>query len=98
MIKIGKPEWRLKNKRCPCAGGCEGSLLFITCPKCGNTVLVCDEVGTVFPNPHNLDEGPYRSWLEMDVCFKCNDVLLSKFVNSSAEDIQKIGFRVGEYD
>src|SRR6476619_4493935 len=71
MVEIHQPEWRVKGRRCPCACGGEGALVFISCPSCGQISLICDEVGTVFPNPRDLDKGPLLSGLidlSDDIC------------------------------
>jgi hypothetical protein len=98
-MNIVQPEWHLKGKTCPCICGGEGSLLFLSCPACGAVMLACNEVGTVFSNPQDLDDGPYLSRLpsDADTCPRCGSTPLSKCVNADSSQIQAAGFKVGEY-
>jgi hypothetical protein len=60
--------------------------------------MVCDEVGTVFPNPRNLLEHPGLSWVEDDhLCPHCQMTPLASFEYATSEQIQAIGFAAGEY-
>jgi hypothetical protein len=99
-MKGEDPSWKLKQQRCPCFCGGEGFLVFITCPACGHIAVVCDEVGTVFPNPRDLNEQPCGSWLDWsgDKCPKCREALLSDFRYATGEKIQSLGFTAGDYD
>jgi hypothetical protein len=62
-------------------------------------VLVCDEVGTVFPNPRDLTQATYGA---LDIpsyfCPNCGKISISEFKNSTGQEIQKLGFTVGEYE
>jgi hypothetical protein len=92
------------DRRCICACRGEGFLSFITCPSCRFTTVVCDEIGTVFLNPLDLDEGqedgPFLSWLDLDDhrCPKCGNALIKDFVFSDKEIILALGFSENQID
>lgn len=96
-MNIDDPAWRLKSPRCECCSG-EGWLCFATCPNCGHVVLVCDEVGTVFPDPRDLENATYGG-LEHPgcVCSKCGTIRVANFRDSTAEEIQALGYAPDEY-
>ncbi len=96
-MQIVPSEWRLSGQRCPCFCGGEGFLVFITCPSCASVVLVCDEVGTVFTNPKNLQEKSWLSWLELDRCPRCTLALLSTFEYATSDQIRACGFTNSEF-
>ena len=56
-----KPVWSLKTPRCSCCNE-QGALCFSTCPNCKYVVLVCDEVGSVYPNPKDLSGTARKLW------------------------------------
>lgn len=93
-----RPKWNLKKPRCECCSG-QGALCFSTCPKCGYIVLVCDEVGTVYPNPHDLETATYGG-IEDDncTCPGCRQVKVSEFRDATADEIQAFGFTSEEYE
>lgn len=99
MAGIGKPQWRL-GKRCPCYCGGEGFLVFSTCPSCGQVVLLCDEVGTVFPNPHDLNEGPLSTNYEAEYkyCPRCNQEPIAHFRPSTPDEIRTVGFANEDFE
>jgi hypothetical protein len=89
-----KLKYHLRNQRCPCLCGGEGFLVFISCPACGHVALLCDEVATVYPQPHDLNQKTC-GWLHDDACPKCpvfGKVELAQFRYSTIEDIRQIGF------
>jgi hypothetical protein len=53
-MEVIPPEFELSGRRCPCCDG-QGALIFERCKKCDLLTLVCDEVGTIFANPRDLD-------------------------------------------
>jgi len=95
-MKIAEPKWKL-NKICPvCEQG--DALTFLACPKCGMVVLACEEEGTLFPDPTNLEKT--ASW-SCDVwqtthtrCPHCNEINDYRF--PKGEEIQAIGFKPEE--
>ena len=85
--------------RCPCYCGAEGLLVFMSCPSCGNVVLVCDEVGTVFPNPRDVKSGVALSNLEpSDLCPRCQQLPVAEYQKAAPDQIQALGFGPGEYE
>lgn len=95
-MNIVQPYWELKGQRCPCFCGGEGFLVFTFCPNCGHVALICDEVGTVFSDAHNLSAGPQLS--PQDKCSKCGVLSFFEFDDANSTQIQNAGFKVGEYD
>jgi hypothetical protein len=96
-MDITRPTWRMRL-RCPCYCGGEGFLQFITCPSCGWTTVVCDEVGEVFRDPHKLDKDFVGTWWsETDVCPHCSNALLKDFRDATDIEIQALGFTATDY-
>ena len=96
-MEQGKPKFTL-NRVCPvCEQG--SSLLFLTCPNCGNVVIACDEEGTLFPNPKDLAlQADYSCdpWISTATqCPECASVQQFRF--STSEEIQSLGFRSLDY-
>jgi hypothetical protein len=61
-------------------------------------MLVCDEVGTVYPHPDDLAIGPYGDIADASyMCPHCGEAAASDFKNSTGDEVQHFGFRVGEY-
>jgi hypothetical protein len=97
-MEITQPIWHLKTPRCECCSG-QGALCFSTCPRCGAVVLVCDEVGTVFPNPRDLSQAVQCGFDDPSCkCPGCELVALADFRHSTSEEIQRLGFQTGEYE
>ena len=97
-MEIIPPTWCLRNPRCECCDE-QGALCFSTCPNCGYVVLICDEVGTVFPNPKDLEEGIYGAIdASSYVCPSCGKISFAEFINSTSDEIQKLGFTTDEYE
>jgi len=94
-MEIDKPVWRTKQS-CPCCG--QGGLAFSTCPGCGYMVLVCEEVDTVFPAKRDLSCAPIGGVEDAAfVCPGCHQVPVNEFRDSTADEIQQLGFQAGEY-
>ena len=96
-MEISNPIWQLKSPRCNCCSE-QGALCFFTCPNCEYIILVCDEVGTVFPKPKDLTEATYGAIDSPYLCPNCERVKLSDFRNSTGEEIQDLGFTANEYE
>ena len=97
-MEIAAPIWRLKAPRCVCCDG-EGALCFFTCPRCAHLLLICDEVGTVFPDPKELTQAADRAIDDQSyLCPNCGEVAVSDFRHSTSEEIQVSGFLAGEYE
>lgn len=101
-MDLRAPSWKLKKTRCTCICGGEGFLYLITCPSCGHIAAVCDEVGTVYPNPLDLskpeEDCGYISNLTSFPCPKCGKAELRDFRNSTPDEIQAIGLVPGDYE
>jgi hypothetical protein len=62
-------------------------------------VLICDEVGTVFLDPRDLEAAVYGGLDDPTcLCSRCAKSHLSSFRNATAEEIQDAGFAVGAYE
>lgn len=48
----------LLDRRCPCCSE-QGALVCVKCKSCGHQCLICDEVGTIYFNPMNLQSAVY---------------------------------------
>ncbi len=99
-MQIDPPIWSLRRQRCPCPCGGEGRLEFHSCPSCLRVVLVCNEVGTTYPDPASLSfSSPDSSFdLHSHSCPGCHRVPLSSFVPASSEQIRALGFAVSDYE
>lgn len=97
-MQIDNPTWRLKSPRCECCSG-QGWLCFATCRNCGHIALVCDEVGTVFPDPSNLEEATYGGLDDPRcVCSACREIKVADFRDSTADEIQSLGYSPDDYE
>ena len=97
-MKINSPMFSLKTTRCECCSG-QGALCFSTCSNCGHIALVCDEVGTIFFNPKNLEIAVYAGLEDPNcICPKCQKTHISDFKNSTGEEIQSLGFSIDDYE
>ncbi|KAB8142216.1 hypothetical protein F8S13_14585 [Chloroflexia bacterium SDU3-3] len=94
-MRFNPPEWHLRE-RCPCCTG-QGELLFIACPACGGVLLVCDEIGLVYPAASSVGAWTGLSWLEDDRCPSCDKVRLADFPPASSDQILALGIQYGEY-
>jgi hypothetical protein len=96
-MEMDTPKFTL-NRLCPV---CEqaSSLLFLTCPACGKVILACDEDGSVFPDPKNLDQlasYPCDPWVStISLCPHCGTI--QEFRLSSGKEIQTMGFTPRDY-
>jgi hypothetical protein len=60
--------------------------------------LICDEVGTVFLHPRDLEEATYGGLEDQScVCPKCG-YHVKNFVPAAADEIQAAGYSVSEYE
>src|SRR5664279_2274877 len=96
-MEVDKIVWHLRASRCEFCSG-QGALYFASCPGCGAVVLVCDEVGTVFPDPRDLSRA-VQCGLDNPSCRcpGCALVALEAFRNSTSDEIQRLGFHRDEY-
>jgi Zn ribbon nucleic-acid-binding protein len=96
-MNISRPRFMLKGF-CPvCEQG--SSLLFLTCPVCAKVIIACDEEGTLFPNPKDLNQQadyPCDPWIStITKCPQCQTT--QEFRLSSGEEIQECGFTPQDY-
>jgi hypothetical protein len=77
----------------------EGFLAFRACPSCAATVLVCDEVGTVFPDPQAVARGdadlPRHE--PRDACARCGGHRFDEFRPATPDEVQALGFGPDSY-
>ncbi len=97
-MNIVNTNYSLKTPRCSCCDG-NGELCFSTCPNCNYVVLICAEVGTVFPNPKNLTQSIFAAYFEDNesLCPSCCKSTFKDFRNSTSEEIRQLGFSVDDY-
>jgi len=95
MVDIRPPRFELAAQRCPCTCGGQGELVFYACDRCGQIVLICAEIDTVFPDPKNLDIATalYR---EDQRCPSCH-AEIDSFRPARGGEIQALGFAPGQY-
>lgn len=97
FMRIGKPRFTL-NDLCPFCQQ-RSSLLFLTCPTCGKVIIACDEDGTVYPNPPDLDDHASTTcdpWISTTtLCPECRGV--HEFRYSTGEEIQQLGIAKEDY-
>ncbi len=96
-MQFDPPIWRFVAQACPCCG--QGSLAFYACPGCGRALLVCEEVGTVYPDSRNLAQ-PAPRYVDDPQCLcpGCGRVPLARFRPASAAEVVALGFTPGEYE
>jgi hypothetical protein len=94
-MQIDKPVWR-SQQSCPC---CEqGGLAFATCPHCGHTVLICEEVGSVFPARAELSSEPLGDLDDESLtCPSCHRVAVAQFRDTTVTELNQLGFEPGQY-
>jgi hypothetical protein len=93
-MQLHKPSWRSKQT-CPCCE--EGGLAFSTCPDCEYTVLICEEVGTVYPARMPLSSEPIGDLEDGVLCPGCHRVPITRFRDSTTVQIHQLGFQPGQY-
>lgn len=91
------PVWSLKTPRCSCCSE-QGALCFATCPNCSYVLLICDEVGTLHPNPKDLSQGSYGAFdAPSFLCPNGAETQLSDFRDSTSDKVQSLGFTPNDY-
>lgn len=91
-MEIVPPTWTLKQL-CPVCGQ-GSSLALVCCPQCGRLAVVCEEEGTVFPEPRDLSATADFS----SPCRGCSAVEIRSFVDASDDAIRAAGFTASEYE
>jgi hypothetical protein len=88
-MQINPPTWNL-TQPCPCCG--QGGPMLVSCGKCGHLAAECEEVGTFFPDPRRLEPS------EPIACPSCGAAGSDAFVPASADQVQRAGFKSGQYE
>ncbi len=85
--------WVVKDSRCACCSE-QGALVLVVCKGCCRLSIVCDEVGTVYFDPHDLANGVYGGVASGLKCPECNCDYCD-FVPANEVHVQAAGFPVG---
>lgn len=97
FMRIEQPVIALTRVRCECCRG-QGALCFYSCPDCGHVALICDEVGTVFLNPRDLNSAQYGGMDDPScVCPSGDNVRIAEFVPSTYAQVLALGFANEEF-
>lgn len=94
VVKVREPVWTM-TRLCPVCeqGSC---LAFRACPSCGQLVVRCEEEGTVFLEPRNLEGGP-SARSDSAKCPGCGGWPIVEFKPASDVAIRAAGFSSVEY-
>ncbi len=95
-METSLPLWELRNERCRCCNG-QGELAFLTCPRCQVTVLICQEIGTLYEITEKKAGKEIGDTIGSTRCFTCGGPLHSEFPPSTAEQIIAFGFSHSDY-
>jgi len=68
--------------------------VFSSCPQCRHVLLVCAEVGTVFPDPHDLTQ----ALADGARCPSCGSVPVLDSVDATSDQIKALGFTSDQYE
>jgi hypothetical protein len=93
-MKVVPPMWELRAP-CPCCG--QGGLWFATCPACHHVVLICADLGTVFPDPRDLARPSPQPYGGDAACPSCGVAPLREYLSATSDQIQALGFALDEY-
>jgi len=73
--------------------------MFTSCGKCGQTIVVCAEEGSVFSDPRATDCGDVWSMsADTGTCPNCTQEPVAEFGPATAEAIQALGFSPQDYE
>lgn len=66
--------------------------MFFKCRACACTVLVCDEIGSIFPEPHDVTRG--SGWIHDDtgLCPSCGKAHVRDFARTTMDEAVALGF------
>ena len=96
-MNIRAPIWNPKTPRCACCSG-QGALCFYSCPQCQHLALICDEVGTVFLHPNDLEIATYGGLEDPNcACTKCGRHI-GDFIPATADEILAAGYAASQYE
>lgn len=86
------------NWKCPCCD--QGELVFISCPTCNTTVLVCTELNDVWDiKGHTVDDclGEGLGGYDGDFCHTCKKTPYVEFRDTLPEEIRRLGFTEDQF-
>lgn len=89
-MEIGSPTWQLKIN-CPSCG--QGFLGLFTCVNCGSLVAICEEMGTIFSDPKQINANNISSENQ-----KCNCGNATNFRIAKDIEIINFGLIVNDYE
>jgi ferredoxin len=90
-MEINSPTWQLKQN-CPCCN--QGYLELFTCVDCGNLIAICEEVGTIFPNPKQINAANISD--DNQKCIRCGNE--SNFRIAKDIEIINFGLTIDDYE
>jgi hypothetical protein len=94
-MKIVASVWHAR-RNCPvCEQG--NSLAFRSCPRCALVIVLCEEEGSVFPNPRALD-APAQGLGSETACPSCGEVKIGDFPPTTAQQLQELGLGLADYE
>ena len=85
--------WVVRDSRCSCCSG-QGALVFVACVHCGHLSVICDEVGTLYLDPHDLESAVYGGISAGLNCPTCSREYRD-FVPADDRQIKAAGFPDG---
>ena len=93
-MKVREPIWTM-TRLCPVCeqGSC---LAFVACPSCGQIAVQCEEEGSVFLDPRNL-ESQSSARPDSSRCPGCGGRPVSDFEPATDVAIRAAGFSTAEY-
>jgi hypothetical protein len=91
VLKIVSPSWTLRSP-CPCCGH---ELVFSTCRHCTHVLLVCAELETIFPDPHDLSRTLAQPY-DAAQCPTCA-APVRDYEDATSDQIRALGFTPDEY-
>jgi hypothetical protein len=92
-VNVVPPSWQLRAP-CPCCG--QDGPEFAACPACQHVVLICGEVGTVFPDPHDLSRRLPDAY-DRAVCPSCGGASLPDHRRATSAEVQALGFTADRF-
>jgi hypothetical protein len=94
VVQAREPIWTM-TRLCPVCG--QGScLVFIACPSCGRLAVRCQEEGSLFLDPRNL-EARSTAGAPSAACRGCGAYPVAQFKPASDAAIRSGGFSSSEY-
>jgi hypothetical protein len=94
-MELNPPVWLLPNDCSVCHQG--SALVLSVCLACNHLLVICDEEGSVFPNPRQLEAHGHPLTHIGTTCPTCSTTPISSFRAASDQDLTRAGFKPGEY-